>query len=70
MKNKTLFILILFGLPLISMLIYWKMYRTSVEDEENGTCKSMVWTRFFGMIMIAVNAVIIGRNLLAINKLK
>jgi len=69
-KQTTALILLLIAFPLVSLFIYWKMYQASVEDERDGTCKSMIWTRIFGFVMVVVNALVIVRNLVVLSKLK
>lgn len=40
--------------PILILLFYFFMAKAGYEDERNKTCKSMIWTKYFGTFGIVM----------------
>lgn len=45
--------------PIIIMIFYVFMAKAGYEDEKNGTCKSKIWTKYFGTFGIVMSTSIV-----------
>lgn len=46
-------------LPIVLLIFYFFMAKAGYEDERNKTCKSMIWTKYFGTFGIAMTTFLI-----------